>query len=119
MAERGKVAALVARREIAVQEFPVPDVDEESILIGIGLTGVCGSDLHRFQDVGEKLDLALPVVMGHEISGRIVKMGRRANEAMNAEEPLREGDRVVVYAQRPCGRCYWCREFGFTSRCVG
>lgn len=119
MAQSGKVAALIARREIGVREFPVPDVDDESILIGIGLTGVCGSDLHRFQDVGTTLNLALPVVMGHEISGRILKMGRRANEAMNVDQPLREGDRVVVYAQRPCGRCYWCREFGVSSRCIG
>ncbi|MBI2939236.1 MAG: alcohol dehydrogenase catalytic domain-containing protein [Chloroflexi bacterium] len=119
MAQVGKVAALVGQRSIAVYEFPVPDVDDESILLGVGLTGVCGSDLHRYQDVGEKLDLALPVVMGHEITGRALKMGRRANEVMKADQPLREGDRVVVYAQRPCGQCHWCREFGHTARCVG
>jgi L-iditol 2-dehydrogenase len=119
VAERGQVAALSARRTIAIQDFPVPDVDDESILLGIGLTGVCGSDLHRYQDVGAALDLPLPVVMGHEITGRVLKLGRRANELMKVDRPLREGDRVVVYAQRPCGQCYWCREFGFTARCVG
>jgi L-iditol 2-dehydrogenase len=119
VAEWGQVAALSARRSIAVHEFPVPDVDDESIVLGIGLTGVCGSDLHRFQDVGATLDLPLPVVMGHEITGRVLKLGRRANEVMKVDQPLREGDRIVVYAQRPCGQCYWCREFGFTARCVG
>lgn len=119
MAERGKVAALMGQRAIGIHEFPVPEIDDESILLGIGLTGVCGSDLHRYQDVGEKLDLAMPVVMGHEISGRILSLGRRANEVMHADGPLREGDRVVVYAQRPCGRCVWCREFGFSARCDG
>jgi threonine dehydrogenase-like Zn-dependent dehydrogenase len=115
----GLVATLDGQRQIGIQEFPVPEIDDEGILLGIGLAGVCGSDLHRFQDVGEKLPLALPVVMGHEISGRVLKLGRRANDVMNADQPLREGDRVVVYAQRPCGRCYWCREHGFTARCVG
>jgi threonine dehydrogenase-like Zn-dependent dehydrogenase len=119
MSQLGKVAALTGQRAIAVHDFPAPPIDDDSILLGIGLTGVCGSDLHRYQDVGEKLDLALPVVMGHEISGRILKLGRRANEVMHADGPLREGDRVVVYAQRPCGHCYWCREFGFTARCTG
>jgi threonine dehydrogenase-like Zn-dependent dehydrogenase len=119
MSTRGAVAALSGNREITIHEFPVPEIDDESILLGIGLTGVCGSDLHRYQDVGRSMDLALPVVMGHEISGRILKLGRRANEVMNADQPLREGDRVVVYAQRPCGRCFWCREFGFTARCTG
>src|ERR1700674_3055882 len=119
MADRGLVAALAARRTISVHEFPIPDVDEESILLAIGLSGVCGSDLHRYQDVGATMDLPLPVVMGHEISGRIVKLGRRANEVMNADHSLREGDRVVVYAQRPCGHCFWCREIGHTARCDG
>ncbi|MCC6627591.1 MAG: alcohol dehydrogenase catalytic domain-containing protein [Chloroflexi bacterium] len=119
MTVHGSVAALVGQRSIEVHEFPVPDVDDESILLGIGLTGVCGSDLHRYQDVGTKLQLPLPVVMGHEISGRILKLGRRANDVMNADGRLAEGDRVVVYAQRPCGRCYWCRTHGFTSRCDG
>jgi L-iditol 2-dehydrogenase len=119
MSEWGTVAALAGQRRITVHEFPVPEIDDESILLGTGLTGVCGSDLHRYQDVGEKLDLALPVVMGHEISGRVLKLGRRAHEVMHCADQLREGDRVVVYAQRPCGRCYWCREFGFTSRCLG
>ena len=116
---KGAVAALTARRTVETFEFPVPDIDDESILLGIGLTGVCGSDLHRYQDITDTLDLAVPVVMGHEITGRILKIGARANAAMNADEPLKEGDRVVVYAQRPCGKCYWCREFGHTARCIG
>ena len=119
MAEHGTVAALAAQRTITIHDYPTPDLDDESILLGIGLTGVCGSDLHRFQDVGERLPLDLPVVMGHEITGRVLKLGRRANEVMHADQPLREGDRVVVYAQRPCGQCHWCREFGFTARCMG
>lgn len=115
----GQVAALAARRSISVHEFLVPEIDDESILLGIGLTGVCGSDLHRFQDVGATLDLPLPVVMGHEITGRVLRLGRRANEVMKADQTLVEGDRVVVYAQRPCGQCYWCREHGHTARCTG
>lgn len=119
MPEMGRVAALAGQRTITIHEFSVPPIDDESILLGIGLTGVCGSDLHRYQDIGVSLDLPVPVVMGHEISGRILKLGRRANEMMHSDGPLREGDRIVVYAQRPCGQCYWCREFGFTSRCTG
>ena len=119
MAERGQVAALVARRSIVIHEFPVPEIDDESILLGIGLTGVCGSDLHRFQDIGDTLDLPVPVVMGHEITGRVLRLGKRANEVMKVDQPLREGDRVAVYSQRLCGKCYWCREMGFAARCDG
>jgi threonine dehydrogenase-like Zn-dependent dehydrogenase len=116
---RGTVAALVGNRRVEPREFQVPEVGEDEILLGIGLTGVCGSDLHRFQDVQKTLDLEVPVVMGHEISGRVLRLGRRANEVMRADEALHEGDRVVVYSQRPCGQCYWCREHGHTARCDG
>jgi threonine dehydrogenase-like Zn-dependent dehydrogenase len=115
----GRIAALTGRRRIEIREFAVPEIDDDSILLGVGLTGVCGSDLHRFQDVGRGLNLALPVVMGHEVSGRILKMGKRANEAMRADQPLKEGDRVVIWAHRLCGECYWCREHGHTVRCDG
>jgi threonine dehydrogenase-like Zn-dependent dehydrogenase len=115
----GQIAALVGNRRIEPRAHRVPDVGDDEILLGIGLTGVCGSDLHRFQDIGVTLDLAVPVVMGHEITGRVLALGRRANDVMKSDAPLREGDRIVVYAQRPCGECYWCREHGFTARCTG
>ncbi len=119
MSLTGRVAALTGQRQIEIREFAVPEVDEDCILLGIGLTGVCGSDLHRYQDVGHGLDLPLPVVMGHEVSGRVLKLGKHANAAMRADQQLREGDRVVLYSQRQCGQCYWCREHGHTSRCDG
>ena len=115
----GTVAALTGNRRVEPREFPVPEVGEDEILLGIGLTGVCGSDLHRFQDIQKTLDLDVPVVMGHEISGRVLRLGRRANEVMRADGPLAEGDRIVLYSQRPCGQCYWCREHGHTARCDG
>ena len=119
MTRSGRVAALTGRRRIEVSQFPVPEVDDESILLGVGLAGVCGSDLHRYQDVGHTIDLPMPVVMGHEIAGRVLKVGARANELMRCDHALAEGDRVVVYSHRQCGKCYWCREHGHTARCDG
>src|SRR4051794_3629156 len=87
---RGAVAALVGNRRVEPREFPVPPIGEDEILLGIGLTGVCGSDLHRFQDVQKTLDLDVPVVMGHEITGRVLALGSRANAAMKADGDLRE-----------------------------
>jgi threonine dehydrogenase-like Zn-dependent dehydrogenase len=113
----GRVAALVGRRRVEMRMFPLPPVPKDGILLAIGLTGVCGSDLHRFQDVEDTMDLALPVVMGHEISGRVVAIGPEADRQTVDGETIREGDRLVVFAGRPCGRCFWCREIGHTSRC--
>src|SRR5258708_37675444 len=86
VAEHGQVAALSARRSIAIHEFPVPDVDDESILLGIGLAGVCGSDLLRFTDVGATLDLPLPVVVGHELTCRVLRLCRRASAVMSVDD---------------------------------
>jgi threonine dehydrogenase-like Zn-dependent dehydrogenase len=44
-----------------------------------------------------------PVTPGHEASGTIAALGRGA-------DGVREGDRVVLFAGKPCGRCDGCRK---------
>jgi L-iditol 2-dehydrogenase len=73
-------------------------------------SGICGTDKHSYK--GEIFQyggrpLPLPVIPGHENVGRI--------EALNGEvldqdgAALGVGDRVVIAANLPCGRCYYCR----------
>ena len=58
--------------------------------------GLCGSDLHWFEDGGIGADrVQEPFVLGHEMGG-IIASG------------IREGMRVVVEPARPCGRCDVC-----------
>ena len=115
----GYAAVLCGQRRVEVRRYPLAPPPEDGALLGIGLAGICGSDLHRYQDVGDTLHLDLPVVMGHETAARVLRAGSRADLRTTAGERVVPGDRVVFYPHRPCGRCYWCREMGHTARCDG
>ncbi len=73
---------------------PVPGPGEE--LVRMTAVGLCGSDLHWFEDGGIGEDrVQEPFVLGHEMGG-VIAAGSR------------EGERVVVEPANPCGRCDAC-----------
>lgn len=106
MSARAKAAVLVAPRRIEIEDFPLPEIGGEDALLRVEATGVCGSDVAIC--CGELSgDLApLPLVLGHEIVGRIERIGAAAAERWG----VHEGDRIIVEEHIPCGRCELCYE---------
>ena len=104
MTGRAKAAVLVAPRQIEIDEFPLPPCGDDEGLLRIEATGVCGSDVAVFR--GEfSVDLfPMPLVLGHEIVGRVERIGRHAAERWG----IREGDRIVIEEHIPCRRCALC-----------
>ena len=87
------------------REFPLPDVEPDGILVRVTVANICGSDLHGWHG---RTPRSGPTIMGHEMTGRIAKLGARvATDAAGA--PLREGDRIVYSYFYPCRRCDPCR----------
>ena len=82
-------------------ELPVPEPGPTQILIRVGACGVCRTDLHIVD--GELAHPKLPLVLGHEIVGRV--------EAMGAEvEGVQLGMRVgVPWLGSTDGTCRYCR----------
>ena len=81
---------------------PVPDRGEE--LVRVTAVGLCGSDLHWFEDGGIGEDRVQdPFVLGHEMGG-VVASGER------------EGERVVIEPANPCGQCDVCQA-GHSNLC--
>ena len=75
---------------------PVPGADE--VLIAVSATGICGTDLH-IQD--DEFPSTPPVVMGHEVTGRVVEAGPGAAEWV--------GKRVSPETYYfTCDRCHAC-----------
>ncbi|KFX67214.1 Zn-dependent alcohol dehydrogenase [Paraburkholderia fungorum] len=69
------------------------------VLVAIGASGVCHSDLSVFTG---RLPNPLPVVLGHEGAGTVVEVGEDVTE-------LAAGDRVVLSWLTQCGRCFYCQ----------
>jgi propanol-preferring alcohol dehydrogenase len=93
-------------------ELPTPEPKGSEVLLQTTYCGVCHSDLHIWEgyyDVGggQKMSLkdrgvTLPLAMGHEIVGRVVKLGPEA-------EGVKLGDIRIVYPWLGCGECRFCR----------
>jgi L-iditol 2-dehydrogenase len=99
-----KAAFLEKPGHLSVEEVPRPDCPEDMILINIKEVGVCGSDLHYFNEgrIGDHI-VTSPHILGHEAAGVVVEVGARASG-------FQIGDRVSIEPGVPCMACDHCRE---------
>jgi threonine dehydrogenase-like Zn-dependent dehydrogenase len=105
--ETGKAAVWKGKYDIEVQTLPIPEVKDDGMLIQVEAAGVCGTDGHLIQQ-----NPPYPAIMCHEFAGKIIAMGRNANQKINTYGgPLKTGDRIVVYPWITCGKCEGCRTF--------
>lgn len=86
------VAMLTELEKFEVKEFPMPQVGDDDILVKVEGCGVCGTDAHEFKRDPFGL---IPVALGHEGTGEIVKMGRNVKKD-SAGKDLHVGDKVVT-----------------------
>ncbi len=86
------VAVLTALEHFDIKEYPMPEVGDDDILVKVEGCGVCGTDAHEFKRDPFSL---IPVALGHEGTGEIVKMGKNV-KVDTAGKPVRVGDKVVT-----------------------
>ncbi|MCI9221150.1 MAG: zinc-binding dehydrogenase [Lachnospiraceae bacterium] len=86
------VAMLTSLEHFDVKEFPMPQVGDDDILVKVEGCGVCGTDAHEFKRDPFSL---IPVALGHEGTGEIVKMGKNVKKD-SAGKDLKIGDKVVT-----------------------
>ena len=86
------VAMLTALEHYEIKQFPIPELGDDDILVKVEGCGVCGTDAHEFKRDPFGL---IPVVLGHEGTGEIVKMGKNVKKD-SAGKPLAIGDKVVT-----------------------
>jgi len=81
-------------------EFPALEPSAEEVIVGVAGCGVCHTDVGFAVD-GVPTRKALPLVLGHEISGRVVAAGDQAAAWLDRA--------VIVPAVIPCGACPACQ----------
>ena len=90
--EKARVAMLTDIEKIELQEYKIPEIGDDDILVKVEGCGICGTDAHEFKRDPFGL---IPVVLGHEGTGEIVKMGKNVKKD-SAGKPLNIGDKVVT-----------------------
>ena len=85
------------------RELHRPEPAPGEILVRVAACGVCRTDLHVAD--GELPDPAVPLVLGHEIVGRVQSIGGGGGDGR-----FRIGDRVgIPWLAWACGECAFCR----------
>jgi propanol-preferring alcohol dehydrogenase len=99
-----KMRAMVlkaARQPLTMVELPVPEPAPDQVLLHIHTCGVCHTDLHIIE--GELTKPKLPLVLGHQIVGIIVKIGENVKR-------FKTGDRIgIPWLGYTDGTCRYCR----------
>lgn len=103
-----RVAALIAPWNIAIEERPTPAPCDNEVLIKLESCGICTLEQRLYAG---RMHLPLPLVPGHEASGRIASIGQRV------VEELAPGQRVALDLVERCGECYYCR-IGKSNLCL-
>jgi NDMA-dependent alcohol dehydrogenase len=83
---------------ITVETLQVKDPGPNEVLVKMSACGVCHSDLSAANGT---IQMALPVVLGHEGAGTITAVGSAVTE-------FKVGDHVLSSFVSMCGRCRYC-----------
>ncbi len=89
---KGKTAYLVEKQKIEVKTLDIPAISDDEVLVRVEGCGICGTDVHEYKNDPFGL---IPVVLGHEGTGEIVKIGKNVTTDM-VGKPLKVGDKVVT-----------------------
>lgn len=91
-----KVAMYYNNRDVRPEEMPIPQIGTSELLVKVIASGICGSDVLEWYRMKKA-----PLVLGHEITGEIVKSGKGIKN-------YKIGDRVFVSHHVPCNTCRYC-----------
>ena len=83
-------------------DLPDPVPGEKEILVRVSACGVCHTELDEIE--GRTPPPHLPIVLGHQVVGRVEKTGRKASA-------FELGDRVgIAWIYSACEKCKFCLE---------
>ncbi len=89
------------RTPLELVDLPVPDPQENQILVKISVCGVCHTELDEIE--GRTPPSLFPIVLGHQIVGRVEQAGKKSSR-------FTIGDRVgIAWINSACGTCVFCK----------
>lgn len=91
-----RVGMYYKNKDIRVEEKAVPEIRQGELLVRVIASGICGTDVVEWYRRDR-----VPLVLGHEIAGEVVNVGKGA-------ERYKVGTRISVSHHVPCGKCPYC-----------
>lgn len=110
------LAALIPEpgADVEVREFAEPELEQDSALLEVELSEVCGTDVHLQQ--GRLAGVPYPLIPGHVSVGRLGKIRGHLFDVNG--RPFKEGDAVTFLdVHRTCHACWHCLVARASTRC--
>lgn len=104
MATQENLSAVVhSPGDLRLEKRPIPEPSQNEVLLQMSAVGICGTDVHYWQHgkLGDFL-IRKPMVLGHEGSGTVVKVGSDVRH-------LKAGDRVAIEPAYPLQNDDFCK----------
>ena len=99
--EKMTAAVLYGKRDVRIEQIPVPRVEAGEVLVRIKAALTCGTDLKVYRQGFHARMIVPPSVFGHELAGVVEEVG----EGVESFSP---GMRVVSANSGPCNECFFC-----------
>ena len=100
--------APIETEPLKIEDVPAPEPGPKQIRIKVDFCGVCRTDLHVVE--GELPPVKLPVIVGHQVVGRVEKVG-------DGVEGFKVGDAAgLPWLGWTCGECEFCKK-GLENLC--
>lgn len=109
---RAKAMVVTAPGKMDMQEFSLPVTPADHVLVKSTVTSVCATDLKVFK--GQTPFAQFPLVMGHEIAGKVIEIGSEARQWYQ----FKAGDKITIEPYIACGRCQYCRSDHYYHHCT-
>jgi 2-desacetyl-2-hydroxyethyl bacteriochlorophyllide A dehydrogenase len=101
----------MGKGKFQLDEIEIRDPGEGELLVKNMVCGICGTDVHIFHGEAGSANVTPPVILGHEYSGIIEKVG-------SGVTGYKIGDKVTIDPNTYCGVCRFCRD-GKKQMCEG
>jgi alcohol dehydrogenase len=105
-----RAMVLTRPEKLELQTFKLPEIGDDDGLLEVERVGVCGSDPAIYAGRPSRGPRPYPIILGHEIVGRIARMGKTARQRYGVSK----GDRVVLEYAFGCGACDSCLAGNYT-----
>ena len=95
-----KKVAPIEEEPLQLEELPTPQPGPKQIRVKISACGICHTELDEIEG---RLQPSLPIILGHEIVGKVESLGPEAAK-------FKLADRVgIAWINSACGKCHFCR----------
>ncbi len=101
--EKMTAAILYGKRDVRIEQIPIPRVGPGEILVRIKAALTCGTDLKVYRQGFHARMIVPPSVFGHELAGVVEEVGEGVDS-------FNRGMRVVSANSGPCNRCFFCEK---------